>query len=235
MYAEDDLVAISALQHWLFCRRQCALIHLEQAWSENQLTAHGRLVHDRAHDGQAETRGDVRIVRGLRLCSYAMGLTGQADVVELRRPAPDAPADQQAQIPSLPGLWIPTPVEYKRGKPKQIDCDRVQLCAQAMCLEEMVNVRITEGCLFYARPRRREIVPLDERLRRLTRQVALDVHEMIQTAQTPPAVYTPACRSCSLMAACMPRRTRKGSLYIQRQIKATLESGDGGVDANEDL
>ena len=161
MYTEDDLLPISAVQHWLFCPRQCALIYVEQAWAENRLTAQGRELHDRAHEGQAEMRAGVRIVRGLRLCSFHLGLTGQADVVELHRPEPGTPAGQQTAVPGVDGLWTVHPVEYKRGRPKPIDCDRAQLCAQAMCLEEMLGVAIPEASLFYGQPRRRESVVLD--------------------------------------------------------------------------
>ena len=237
MFAEDDLLPISALQHWLFCPRQCALIHLEQAWSENQLTAQGRVLHDNAHEAAPESRGDVRIVRGLRLCNFELGLTGQADVVELRRPGPATPSDQQTGVPGLEGLWTLQPVEYKRGRPKQIDCDRVQLCAQAMCLEEMLHVRIPVGGLFYGQPRRRETVALDEPLRQLTRQAAEQVHQLLRAGRTPPPEYAPKCRSCSLLRTCLPKRTAQadaGRRYLRRQLDQAL-APDNGEGNREDL
>lgn len=236
MYNEDDLLPISALQHYLYCPRQCALIHLEQAWSENKLTAQGRQLHDRAHDGSPESRGDQRIVRGLRLCSPAMGLTGQADVVELQRAAPDSPPDQVTELPGLEGRWTLYPVEYKRGRPKSIDCDRVQLCAQAMCLEEMLNVRIQQGSLYYGQPRRREHVIFDHRLRDLTRQTALEVHALLGSGLTPPARKNSGCKKCSLIDSCMPGRTSgsmAASRYLQRQLHQAIESPlDGDTDEN---
>ena len=130
MFTEDNLLPISALQHLLFCERQCALIHLERAWQENRLTAEGRIMHERVHEGGDETRRDVRIVRGLRLRSLALGLVGIADVVEFHRAA------DGVAVPESAGTWRPFPVEYKRGRPKSEPWDAVQLCAQALCLEE---------------------------------------------------------------------------------------------------
>jgi CRISPR-associated exonuclease Cas4 len=226
MYDEDDMLPVSALQHYLYCPRQCALIHLEQAWAENVFTAQGRQLHDRAHEGGPESRGDVRIVRGLRLSGRELGLTGQADVVEFHRPKPGAPVERLAGLPGIDGQWIVHPVEYKRGRPKQIDCDRVQLCAQAMCLEEMLNVRIDNGGLFYGQPRRREPVAFDDSLRDLTRRTASQVHELIRCGVTPPPEGLSRCRRCSLADSCMPRRTgsaRDAGLYLRRQLRQALE------------
>ena len=160
-YSEDDLLPVSALQHLLFCPRQCALIHVERLWQENRLTVEGRLLHRRAHDGPAETRDGMRITRGLPLRSLELGLAGTADVVTFRPPATAEHAKQtlaelfrQAQASGLRD-WQVTPIEYKRGRPKTNDCDRVQLCAQAICLEEMLGLGIESGELFYGRKRRR--------------------------------------------------------------------------------
>jgi len=139
-YTEDDLIPISALQHFVFCERQCALIHIEQAWTENRLTAEGRLLHERVHDQGGESRAGVRIERGLPLRSLRLGLVGVADVVEFH--------------PLSEGGWRPFPVEYKRGKPKRNACDEIQVCAQALCLEEMLGVRIPAGALFYGKTHR---------------------------------------------------------------------------------
>jgi CRISPR-associated exonuclease Cas4 len=163
MYAEDELLPISALQHYVFCPRQCALIHIEQLWSENVFTAEGRGLHEKVHDAESESRPGARIVRGLRLRSLELGLVGQADVVEFHRLGGP---DQQNQIatvvpeglprndmagtavPRLQGRYRAFPVEYKRDKPKADACDEVQLCAQAMCLEEMLGTSIAKGTLF---------------------------------------------------------------------------------------
>jgi CRISPR-associated exonuclease Cas4 len=194
-YDEDDLIMISALQHYVFCPRQCALIHIEQVWSESGLTAEGRIMHEKVHDEGNESRGAVRIARGLPLRSLRLGLVGVADVVEFRKVGK--------------GAWQPFPVEYKRGKPKLDHCDAVQLCAQAMCLEEMLSVAVPEGALFYGRTRRRADVVFDESLRRETEQTAENARSLIAAGVTPPPVYAKRCESCSLIGDCMPRKMAK--------------------------
>ena len=224
---EDNLLPISALQHYVFCPRQCALIHLEQLWTENKLTVQGRQLHDRAHEIGPELRGGVRIVRGLRLRSRELGLVGQADVVELRRAKLYTPADQWATVPGLEGKWTLCPIEYKRGRPKANACDRVQLCAQAMCLEEMLRVRIPEGSLFYSQPRRHEPVVFDAAIREQVREVASRLHEVIKSGVTPPAEYSRKCRSCSLIEQCLPKSTSRchsAQSYLKRQLQASLHS-----------
>jgi len=205
-YKEDDLLPLSALQHLLFCERQCALIHIEQAWDENRLTAEGRIMHEKVHDAGEESRGDVRISRGLRLRSLRLGLTGMADVVEFHKEN---------------GTWCPFPVEYKRGKPKENDCDRVQLCAQALCLEEMLNCSISVGALFYGTTRRRLDVEFDANLRLKTENTASRLHELFDSGITPPAVYEKKCDSCSMLNACMPKtagRHKSARKYLQSAI-----------------
>lgn len=237
MENEDDYLPISALQHLVFCPRQCALIHIEQAWDENMLTAQGRQLHDRAHDGEGESRGDLRIVRGLRLCSRALGLTGQADVVELRRPGPDTPRQQRAAVPDLDGLWTVRPVEYKRGRPKAIDCDRVQLCAQAMCLEEMLAVSIPDGSLFYGQPHRREEVDFDQAIRDQTRRATEVLHRLIKSGKTPPAEYSTKCKSCSLAGVCLPKRTADAGIaerYLRKQLAEATSDDPVGESGHED-
>ena len=190
-YAEDQLLPLSALQHLLFCERQCALIHVEQAWTENRLTVEGKHLHNRVHDGTDESRGNVRIARGVRLSSLELGLVGVADVVEFHHgESGDA--------------WAPFPVEYKRGCPKANRCDEVQLCAQAMCLEEMMGATIDEGALFYGATRRRKQVRLDATLRRIVTETSTRLHELVERGETPRPVLGTHCRNCSLFDYCMP-------------------------------
>ena len=191
IFTEDNLLPISALQHLLFCARQCVLIHIERLWEENVLTAEGRIAHDKVDEGGAETRAGRKTVFGLPLRSLRLGLVGKADVVEFSQDAA--------------GKMAAFPVEHKRGRPKQKDCDRVQLCAQAICLEEMLGLTVAEGALFYGKTRRREDVVFDEGLRRLTEETALRLHELIDAGTTPPAEYAKKCKSCSLIELCLPK------------------------------
>ena len=191
-YNEDDLLALSGIQHFMFCRRQWALIHLEGTWAENRLTAEGRHLHERVHESDSETRNGVKIVRGLRLRSLRLGLSGQADVVEFH------PGE---------GAMVPFPVEYKRGRPKPDRCDEVQLCAQALCLEEMLGIPVARGAIFYGQPRRRQEVAFDEALRQETEVLAMTMHEMFNVGTTPPAVYEKKCDNCSLYNWCLPKNT----------------------------
>jgi CRISPR-associated exonuclease Cas4 len=201
MYPEDELLPISALQHLVFCPRQCALIHIEQVWSENVFTAEGRGLHEKVHETETESRPGVRIVRGLRLRSLELGLVGQGDVVEFHEDSGGA------AVPGLEGRYRAFPVEYKRGKPKVDVCDEVQLCAQAMCLEEMLGASIANGALFYGRPRRRKEVELTESLRQQTRDTAAQLHELFRSRRTPQAAYAKKCESCSLLERCLPQIT----------------------------
>lgn len=199
-FAESDLLPISALQHLIYCPRQCALIHNEQQWAENRLTVEGRQLHDKAHDtSRGESRPGVRIARGLALRSLRYGLTGFADVVEFPL------GEGEAVEP-------PVPIEYKRGRPKAHDADEIQLCAQALCLEEMLGLpgdqqggAIFTGYLFYGKTRRRKQVTLDAMLRMKTIDCAQRLHAMIGAGTTPPAIYEKhKCDRCSLRALCMP-------------------------------
>jgi CRISPR-associated exonuclease Cas4 len=208
MYTDEDLLPISALQHLQYCGRQCALIHLEQIWTENVLTAEGRVMHDRADRGGHETRGSVRTAFSLRLRSLRLGLSGQADVVEFHRQAD--------------GVWLPFPVEYKRGHPKANDCDRIQLCAQALCLEEMKGVPVAAGALFYGETRRRCDVPLDRGLREKTESLCMRLHVLVGAAKTPAADYEKGrCDRCSLIETCMPQSAGNGKSarkWLARQL-----------------
>lgn len=192
---DDDLLPLSALQHLAFCPRQCVLIHGEQAWAENRLTAEGRILHERADSGEDETRGDLRIARGVRLVSRRLGLSGIADVVEFRREAASGGS-----------LWRPFPVEYKRGKPKLHDADRIQLCAQALCLEEMLETAVPAGALFYGKPRRREAVAFVPDLRTRVEELAARLHALLREPGLPPPLADdPRCDACSLVGICAPR------------------------------
>lgn len=192
MYDEDDLLPISGLQHLAFCERQWALIHIEGIWTENRLTVEGRHLHERVHQMESETRGDVRIVRGLRLRSLHLGLSGQADVVEFH-------AGERTELPF--------PVEYKRGRPKPDRCDEVQLCAQALCLEEMLETHIPEGAIFYGQPRRRHEVVFNDDLRQETERLAAQMQQLFKEGKTPIAAYENKCDNCSLYPWCMPKTT----------------------------
>ncbi len=207
--SSDESIPISALQHYLYCPRQCALIHLEHVWVENVYTVEGRQMHDKAHLGIVEHRGDCRIATGLLLRSEALGLTGQADVVEFFR---------------QDGCWQPYPVEYKLGRPKSMDADCVQLCAQALCLEEMLGKRIPEGALFYGKTRRRVIVIFDSELRERTVITVDAVRTLLQQRKTPPPPSKEQikilCSACSLRDDCMPMVSRSSAT---RYLQAILE------------
>jgi CRISPR-associated exonuclease Cas4 len=214
MFSEADLLPLSGLQHLMFCERQWGLIHIEQQWEENRLTAEGRVIHERAHDAGVESRPGIRTARGLRLRSLGLGLVGQADVVEFHR------SDSGVALAELEGNWQPFPVEYKRGKPKQDACDEVQLCAQALCLEEMFGIEIPAGALYYGEPRRRTEVWFSSELRTRTEALAQRMQQLYSTGKTPPPVYEPKCESCSLIARCMPRLLAKPPAVAQYLARA---------------
>jgi len=210
MFSESELLPLSALQHLAFCERQWGLIHLEQQWSENRLTAEGRLLHENADSDSTELRDGVRISRGLRIRSLRYGIAGRADVVEFR---PEGPR----------------PVEYKRGRAKANDIDEVQLCAQALCLEEMLGVSIPEGDLFYGQPRRRTAVVFDQALRQRVERLIERLHELMRVGVTPAAVYAPKCRSCSLLEVCAPRVTggKSAKAYLKTALLHSIRSAAG--------
>ncbi|MDR3703527.1 MAG: CRISPR-associated protein Cas4 [Candidatus Sulfopaludibacter sp.] len=203
VFDEDDLLPLSGLQHLVFCERQWGLIHIEQMWTENRLTAEGRALHERAHEAGSESRPGRRIARGLRLHSLRLGLSGEADVVEFHEAAGGVVLSGEE------GRWQPFPVEYKRGRPKVGGCDRVQLCAQALCLEEMFAVPVLAGALYYGTPRRRQEVPFTAQLRRETEALAARMHELYRSRRTPFAEYSARCEKCSLLATCLPKSLGK--------------------------
>lgn len=201
-----ESLPISALQHWLFCPRQCALIHVERVWAENRLTAEGRVLHERADDGKPESREGIRILRSVQVASETHGLHGVADVVEMRG-------------------GRPYPVEYKRGRPKAHSADEVQLCAQAICLEEMTDTAIPEGALFYGKTRRRKVIALDDALRAQTLRIAEEARTALDTGTLPPPVFEARrCNACSLNALCQPeaRRTAGPDWLVRRIAEADV-------------
>ena len=239
MYAEDDLIPISALQHLLFCERQAALIHVERQWAENRLTVEGMLLHRKTHSETAETRGRVRTVRSLMLRSLQLGLAGQSDVVEFTPPpetADTGPAvfRQQLSVSNRDWTgWRITPVEYKRGRPKKESSDRVQLCAQALCLEEMLDITIDGGALFYGRRRQRTAVEFDSALREQTVAAVSRMRQLIETGTTPPAIRESKCEKCSLISLCLPDVTthrRQVRRFLDNQLSRHLASNGPETD-----
>ena len=215
-YSEDEYLKLSGIQHFAFCRRQWALIHLEQQWAENLRTVEGDIIHERAHDENfSEKRRGVLTVRGLRVQSSTLGVSGSCDVVEFR-------ADKGGvSLAGREGRWLPLPVEYKRGHSKETDADRLQLCCQAMCLEEMLCCDIPDGALFYGETRRRERVELSDSLRSSVCSTLAEMHELQKRGYTPKVKTGPHCRACSLAEICLPRLCR--SFSAKAYIKAQLE------------
>ena len=235
MYTDEQLVPISALQHLVFCARQCALIHVERVWSENVLTAEGQRLHKKTNTARDESHLGIRIARSLDLVSRRLGLIGMSDVVEFKPPEGTRPAASLTAIlkqtsPDRFANWSIVPIEYKRGKPKTNriwgDCDRVQLCAQTLCLEEMLSVKIPAGQIFYGEQRRRLDVEMDEPLRTKTEQLCLELHKLLHQTKLPPPVNDRRCKRCSLIEQCMPEQTQlrnKASRWIARQIEIQME------------
>ncbi len=208
LYPEEEYLPLSGIQHYRFCVRQCAFIHVEQMWTENFFTAHGRVLHERVHNAAAESRGKLHIERGLKISSSRLGLAGQTDAVEFY-------ADGTV-----------CPVEYKRGTRKKDTTDKVQLCAQAICLEEMLDVRIEKGFLFYDKIKKREEVLFTGELRDETQRLADDFHNLVRLKRTPSANYDTCCESCSFTDECFPDsagRNKSVSGYIKRRIAQELE------------
>lgn len=205
---DEDLLPLSALQHYLYCPRQFALIHVERLWAENRFTAEGRLLHRKADEVRVESRRGVRTVTAMPLLNAELGITGVADVVEFH----ESPEGER-----------PYPVEYKRGRPKAHRADEVQLCAQALCLEAMFGAAIAEGALYYGKTRRRQTVAFDEELRRLTRQVIAEARMLKTEGRTPAAIYKASvCDACSLIDLCQPRllgRPQSVRDWIQAQLR----------------
>ena len=209
---ERNTLMLSGLQHFAFCRRQWALIHVEQQWQENLHTAEGQVFHQRAHDEkQTEVRGDTLIVRGMRVQSERLGISGICDVVEFSR------SESGITLAGREGFYDVYPVEYKKGAPKENQADELQLCAQAMCLEEMLLCGIEEGSLFYGETRRRTRVAFTPALRALTEQMLEEMHQYDQRGYTPKVRRHKGCSSCSLKEICLPGMARApaASAYLR--------------------
>ncbi len=215
-YLEEDYLQLSGLQHFAFCRRQWALIHVEKQWSENLRTVEGNLFHRRAHDEQQrERRSDTLIFRGLPVFSRTLGISGQCDVVEFR-------ADPNGiSLRDEPGLWHPYPIEYKRGAPKSHQADELQLCAQAMCLEEMLCCDIHVGALFYGETRRQTLVTFTPELRQTVREMLDEMHQLALRGHTPKVRRTKGCNACSMKKVCLPALSGRGSVsnYLRRAME----------------
>lgn len=204
---DSQPLAISAIQHFAYCPRQFALIHLEQAWADNRYTAEGLLLHRRVDEGEPEQRGNLRYERAVLITSQQLGLNGKMDLLEI---------DTSYNPPKL------TPVEYKRGKPKVQDWDRLQLCAQALCLEEMRNLDITAGALWYWQTRHREVVTFSDELRQATVDAIRGAQELLVNGQTPaPTSHIKRCKACSLIDQCQPEvvRSDRSTFYVQELFK----------------
>lgn len=213
---EEDYRQLSELQHFAFCRRQWALIHIEQQWEENYKTVDGSIMHERVHDAsKSESRGDVLTIRGMRVHSHRLCVTGVCDVVEFHRDEIHGIA-----IHGKKGLWRPIPVEYKRGKPKEDDSDRLQLCGQAMCLEEMLCCEIPEGILYYGEPHRRQQIDLTAELRKTVTQYLTEMNDYYQRGYTPLVKTKRGCQSCSLKDICLPSLNKKKSVkdYLDQHL-----------------
>lgn len=216
MYTEENYLMLSGIQHFAFCRRQWALIHIEQQWEENYRTTAGELMHKKAHDeGAFEKRGELLIIRGLRIASHELGFSGQCDVVEFHQ------SEDGITLFGYDGRWNPIPIEYKNGSPKENNADAFQLCAQAICLEEMFQTKIPEGFLYYGETRRRSHVEFTDSLRDDVRKISMEMHELFQRGYTPKVRYTKQCKACSLENLCVPKLQKAGSVkeYMERNVR----------------
>lgn len=218
IYKEEDYLMLSGIQHYAFCPRQWALIHIEEQWNENYLTAGGRIMHAKAHDGEtAEKRGNIIIFRALKVRSAEIGISGECDIVEFHK------SESGISISGYSGLWLPFPVEYKRGKKKLDDCDRLQLCAQAVCLEEMLCVKIDSGAIFYGETRRRENVDFTLELRLKLIETVKSMHSIYKRKYTPNATKGKHCKSCSIKDLCLPGLNNKGETSVKKYMEAHIE------------
>lgn len=219
-YSEDDYIMISEIQHFVFCRRQWALIHIEKQWAENYRTADGAVMHKNVHDSSYnETRKDKLIIRAMRVNSTELGLTGECDVVEFTR------CDNGVSLFGREGKYSAAPIEYKRGSPKEDDCDRLQLCAQALCLEEMLCCEIKSGYLYYGETKRRIEVALDEDMRNRVKSIVEEMHSYYRKQYTPIVKRTKACNACSLKELCLPviMKNKSAKHYMEKALSENDE------------
>jgi CRISPR-associated exonuclease Cas4 len=220
-YDEDDLLALSGLQHYFYCKRQWALIHVEKQWVENVLTAEGRLLHDRVDNSKnIEYREGAIIERSIALESLELGIYGVADVIEFFK------AETGVKLPKEEGLWLPRPVEYKRGKPKAGICDMAQLCGQAICMEKLYGVKIESGDLFYWQTRHRLPVVFDAELRNAVRDACLDMHGMLENGITPAVPDGVKCGNCSLVTVCVPKMQKRKNGKVEKYIDGYIHGGE---------
>lgn len=217
MYSEDDYLMLSGIQHFAFCRRQWAIIHIEQQWAENYRTTAGELMHKKAHDEASfEKRGELLIVRGLRISSHELGVSGQCDVVEFHQD------ETGIELFGYDGKWNPVPVEYKHGAPKENNADALQLCAQAICLEEMFQTSIADGYLFYGENRRRSYVEFTDNLREEVKKITKEMHELFRRGYTPNVKSGRQCKACSLENLCVPKLQR--GIQVREYIEQSIRS-----------
>ncbi len=231
MFSESELLPLSAIQHFVFCNRRAALIFIEGLWEDNLPTAEGALLHSRAHEYEVEKRGRIRIVRGLRLHSLELGLSGIADVVEFHSPEESGQAAARGEpgsvasssIAKLSGFSQPFPIEYKRGKLRREAAYEVQLCAQAMCLEEMLNIGVPCGAIYYGKTGRRYEISFIADLREQTQAAALGLRKLFDSGITPKQPYQPKCEKCSMLPVCLPKVTGRArdpaNRYVEKEIK----------------
>ena len=223
-YTEAQLLPISALEHFLFCPRQFALIHIECQWADNVMTVQGSALHERTHEPGTEARGEVRVTRALRFRSLRLGLSGMADVVEWHRVEGGTAG---VPLAGVAGCWRPYPVEYKRGKAHEERCYEVQLCAQALCLEEMLGLTLPAGALYAGAAHQRREVEFDAALRAETEAATKRMHALFAAGRTPPAEYTRKCRSCSLLELCLPKLCnggRSARAYLDQALREDTTS-----------
>ena len=215
-YREEDYLLLSGIQHYAFCPRQWALIHVEEQWSENYLTAGGRIMHTKAHGGNdVEKRGGLIIFRALKVRSAELGVSGECDVVEFRK------SKNGISLRGYPGLWLPYPVEYKHGAPRADTANELQLCGQAMCLEEMLCCDIPCGALYFGETRRRVEVNFTPELRQEVQDCLREMHALFQRGYTPRVKPAKACNACSLKELCLPKLMRTGSVktYLRKGLE----------------
>ena len=234
MFTEDDLLPLHYLNDLLFCERRAAMHLLEQIWIGNQFTTEGEYAHRKVDRSANLKRGDKRNVTGMMLVSYRLGVTGKADLVEFRETSGALNDHAEARHFENAGLLAPNapmtayPVDFKRGKKRRWDNDEVQLCAQAMCLEEMLSVPVPKGAIFHIRSQHRREVVFDEPLRQLTIQTAARLHELVRSRITPPAEWKPRCKGCSLLDICMPKAWRPRAT-AKRYLEELIQSADTTV------